>query len=123
MSIVVGGALVTLGVLLILITAVGLLRMPDVYSRMHGAAKTTSLGLGTTLVGAGVLHGEVGVAAKLVLAVLFLLLTQPVAVHLMARAAHSAGVPLWEGTHWDELRNGPPPERRGRSEPTADDLP
>lgn len=90
---------------LILVTSIGVLTFPDVYTRMHAATKTTTVGLAGIFVGAAILHGSLAVAVKLGLAAVFLLATQPVAVHLLARSAHRAGVPLWEGTAWDELRD------------------
>jgi monovalent cation/proton antiporter MnhG/PhaG subunit len=114
---VVGGVLTTAGVLLVLITAVGLLRFPDVFSRMHAASKTTSLGLGFTFAGVAVLHGTAATSVKLALAVVFMLLTQPIAVHLLGRAAHIGGVPTWEGTRWDELSDHRSPSREGPRRP------
>lgn len=107
---VLAGFFVVTGVGLMTITAIGLLRLPDVYSRMHAASKTTSLGLTFTFVGAAILHGTAEAGVKLGLAALFLLLTQPVAVHLLSRAAHRVRVPLWEGTLWDELAERYPDE-------------
>lgn len=115
MTSVVGQVLIAIGLLLILITGVGLLKLPDVFSRMHAASKTTSLGLTFVFIGTAFLHGTFEAGWKLVFATAFLLFTQPVAVHVLARAAHSAGVPLWDSTLWDELQR-PAPE-------TAEDEP
>lgn len=126
MSAIVGGTFASVGVALVLVTAIGTLRFPDVFSRMHAASKTTSLGLGSVFVGVAVLHGTASAWLKLTLAALFLLLTQPVAVHLLARAAHLGGVPVWEGTRWDHLRDrraaleGSDGDDRGGAEGPAD---
>ena len=72
----------------ILIGSIGLARLPDVFSRLHGPTKATTLGIGGLLLGS-VLHsaasGQVSVHELLVVA--FLFLTAPVGAHLIARAA------------------------------------
>lgn len=97
------GVLVGVGVAFVLLGGIGLLRLPDVYARMHAATKAPSLGVACILAGtAALLSSPVGVA-KLLVAILFLFATAPVAAHAIGRAAYRAGVPLWEGTLYDEL--------------------
>ncbi len=101
--IVVADALILLGVGLIVLAGLGVATLPDLFSRMHAATKTTSLGLSLLLLGTAVLHGTGYTALKLLLAAVFLFATQPVAAHVLSRAAHRAGVEVWEGTRWDDL--------------------
>lgn len=77
---------------------VGILRMPDAYTRMHVAAKSDTLGAGLWLVGLAVVAGEGVTSLKLVLLLAFIWLTSPTAAHCMARAARRTGVPPVRGT-------------------------
>ena len=72
-----------------LIGSIGLLRFPDVFTRLHGPTKATTLGVGGVLLGTIVylgLQGEAGVVRELLITV-FLFLTAPVSAHLIAKAA------------------------------------
>jgi multicomponent Na+:H+ antiporter subunit G len=86
-----------------LLAAVGVLRMPDLFTRMQASTKTGTLGLGCILLGVAVHFADLRVAATALLIVAFVFLTAPIAAHVLARAAYCAGVPLWTGTIRDEL--------------------
>lgn len=98
-----GNVLVGIGAVLIAVTGLGILRLPDVYARMHAATKAASLGLASILAGTTLLFPELEVALKLVVAIAFQVLTAPVASHMIGRAAYRAGVELWEDTLYDDL--------------------
>jgi multicomponent Na+:H+ antiporter subunit G len=100
---VVAGFLIGLGVALMMLAAVGILRLPDVFSRTHAATKSASLGLGCILAGTALILPDRISELKLVLAILFQFFTAPVAAHMIGRAAYRSGTPLWEGTLFDEL--------------------
>jgi multicomponent Na+:H+ antiporter subunit G len=87
-----GGGLVLVGSLFMMVGAVGLIRMPDVFTRMHGASVSDTLGGGLILIGLIVLAGLSLVAVKLAFLILFFGLMSPVATHAIARAALHAGV-------------------------------
>jgi multicomponent Na+:H+ antiporter subunit G len=87
------------------IAAVGIVRMPDLFTRMQAAAKTGTLGVGLTIVAVAIHFSDVGVTTRAVLVILFLFLTAPVAAHMIARAGYISGVKLWEGTVVDEMRD------------------
>lgn len=97
------GILIITGTLLMLIASVGLLRMPDVYTRMHAATKAVSLGAGLILIGVAVEFGNLMVTTKAITTTVFIFLTAPVAAHLLARAAYFRKVPRWDKTVIDEL--------------------
>lgn len=84
------------------VAGIGLLRLPDVLIRMHASTKAGTLGCGLVVLGIAAYTGDALAITKAVLVVLFLLLTAPVAAHLIGRAAYRSGTPLWEGTHVDE---------------------
>ena len=94
-----------------LLAAVGVLRMPDVFTRMQASTKASTLGLGCVLLGAALQFGDVGSIIRLASIGAFLLLTTSVAAHVIARASYLADVPLWDGTVLDERRRHSDPAR------------
>lgn len=102
-----------------LIAAMGVLRLPDFFLRMHAATKAGVAGAGLVLIGVGFAEPSAGMWLKVVLAIVFLLLTTPVAGHLLARAGYVAGVPLWGGTYQDELKHELPRGAFDRRVPAA----
>lgn len=95
--------LVIIGSLFILISAIGLIRMPDLYMRMSATTKAATLGVGFVLLGTAIHFWEVGIVSRAIIIISFLMLTAPVAAHMIGRAAYFDGVPLWKGTVHDEL--------------------
>ena len=81
-----------IGCLLILIGGFGINRMPDVYTRMHAASVSDTLGATLVLFGLMIEAGPTLVALKLAIIILLLLFTGPVATHAVARAALEVGV-------------------------------
>jgi multicomponent Na+:H+ antiporter subunit G len=88
----VSGALLVAGVAFCAIGAVGLIRMPDFYTRMHAASVADTLGAGLVLLGLILQAGFTLVMAKLVIIGMLILLTSPTAAHALARAAFLRGV-------------------------------
>jgi len=115
MSEIVAGALLLSGAFFVLVSAIAVLRFPDLYMRMHGATKAGTLGAGLILLGAAVLFGTLAVTVKATAVFVFLLLTAPVAAHVLGRAAHHDDVPKWDRTGLDELEG-----RYERSNPDHD---
>ncbi len=79
------------GTLFALIGGIGLIRLPDFYTRMHAAGMTDTLGAGGILVGLMFLSGFNLVTAKLVIILLFIFFTSPTSSHSVAKAAMGAG--------------------------------
>ncbi len=88
-----------------LLAAVGVLRMPDVFTRMQASTKASTFGLGCLLIGTALQMGDFGAFIRAASIGAFVLLTTPVAGHVIARASYFAKVPLWEGTVLDERRD------------------
>lgn len=84
--------------------AFGLLRLPDLYTRMHAVTKAGTLGVGLILVAAIVAFGDVSVTARALVALVFVLLTAPVSAHMIGRAGYLGGASLWEKTAFDDWR-------------------
>jgi len=95
-------ALMLLGGGFAAIAGIGVVRLPDVLIRMHASTKAGTLGVGLIVLSVAVHFGNPMVTSKAVLIVFFLLLTAPVAAHLIGRAAYRTGTPLWERTVLDE---------------------
>lgn len=92
------------GAAFVLLAALGVLRLPDVFTRMQASTKASTLGLGCLLIGAAIQLGDFASFIRVVSIGAFILLTTPVAAHVIARASYLADVPLWEGTVRDERR-------------------
>ena len=88
----IGYLFILLGVLAFVVSAIGLLRMPDLYTRMHVGTKSTTIG--TLLVIVGVMFIEPQWFLKLSLIAIFILLTNPLSSSVIARATHRDGLVL-----------------------------
>jgi multicomponent Na+:H+ antiporter subunit G len=96
------GGLFIAGSTLALLAGVGVLRMPDVFTRMQASTKASTLGLGCLLAGVALRNPEFAFVVRAASIAAFMLLTNAVAAHVIARAAARAGAPLWKGTLVDE---------------------
>jgi multicomponent Na+:H+ antiporter subunit G len=98
--------LILLGALLSLLSAFGLLRLPDVYTRSHAATKSATLGVICILSGTFLyfLIVEGYFSPRLILGIVFVFITAPVAGHLICRAAYRTQVPLSEMSVQDDLK-------------------
>ena len=96
------GGLFILGATLALLAGVGVVRMPDVFTRMQASTKASTLGLGCLLTGVALRNPELAFVVRAASIAAFMLLTSAVAAHVIARAAARGGAPLWKGTLVDE---------------------
>jgi multicomponent Na+:H+ antiporter subunit G len=96
--------LMSLGSLFVLLAAVGLVRMPDLYLRISVTTKAATLGIGLVLASAAIYFQETSITTRILAIILFILLTAPVAAHLLSRASYITGVPLWKNSVMDELK-------------------
>lgn len=96
-------ALLLAGTFFVLVSALGALRFPDLFMRMHAATKAGPLGAGLILAAAVIVFGATAVTTKAVLVFMFLLLTTPVGAHVLGRVAYYDGVHLWDRTEFDAL--------------------
>lgn len=99
------GVLCLIGLTFSVTGAVGILRMPDLYTRLQCSSKTVTMGLLPMLVALVVAKGVDTPYASRALVVAFLVLVlSPAASHALARAAYKTGVPMWSGAVVDEPR-------------------
>ena len=96
-----------------LISAIGILRLPDLYNRMHAASKSGTLGAGLTMAALAVHFHESAMTVEVLAIIAFIIATAPIAAHVIARAAYRTGEPLWDQSVIDELK--PPPEKSSKT--------
>lgn len=102
---VVASALLLAGVFLAIVAGVGLVRLPDVFSRMHAATKPATLGLLLVVLGGVLVMQDTSNSAKLLLVAAFQFLTAPVAAHMIGRAAYRSGTGALDDLVVDELKD------------------
>ncbi len=97
------------GTLFVFVAALGVVRLPDVPMRMHASTKAGTLGVMLIAIAMVFIYPELSIFARALALVLFMLLTAPVAAHMMGRAAYQSGermgVKLWEGTIIDQIQD------------------
>jgi len=101
-------ALLGIGSACALIGAMGIVRFPDVYNRIHANTVVVVGGAILTMMGAGILGGLGIFTLKAIVIIIFLFLTNPVSAHAIARAAHRSGVKLWRRSVVDKLKEEKP---------------
>ena len=107
---IIAGTIILVASVFALIAGIGLLRLPDFYVRMHAATKAGALAAGLVFCAVALEAGSLEVAARAIAGVLFLIITAPIAAHLLGRAGYKAGVPLWERSVMDQLNGKYDPE-------------
>lgn len=85
--------LASVGVLFMLISALGILRLPDVFTRMHAAGKAATLGVSCLLLAAGIFFGDASQFWRMVALIVLFFVTAPIATTTMARAAYRTAKP------------------------------
>jgi multicomponent Na+:H+ antiporter subunit G len=103
MNEIISALLLVLGSLFSFVAALGMLRLPDTVIRMHAATKAGTLGAGLILIAEAFFYAELGITLRALAAIIFLLLTAPVAAHLIGRAAYYSNIRLWHKTWIDQL--------------------
>lgn len=97
----------TIGALAILFASIGILRMPDFYLRLSVTVKAATMGVGLFLICTAIIFPDVSVTTKSIAISFFLILTAPVAAHMIGRTAYHTGIKTWDGTIIDELKDKP----------------
>lgn len=98
------------GASLMLLASIGIIRLPDLPTRMHASTKSGALGTSLIMVAVALAFSDMAVSARAFAIISFIILTAPVAAHVIGRAGYFVGVPLWEGTVKDALKENYDPE-------------
>ena len=99
--------LIAIGVMLNLVAALGVIRLPDVYTRNHAASKASTLGIMVILLATFLyfyfIEGHFN--SRILLGIVFFFITTPVAGHLVGRSAYHSGVKLCDKSLQDDLES------------------
>ena len=107
--------LCALGVFFSLSGAIGIVRMPDVYTRIQCSSKTITAGALPLLAGLALAKGPfTAYGSRALLVAVLLLLVNPIASHALVRAAYKTGVPMWSGVVTDQPGRLEPPSANRR---------
>lgn len=93
-------ALLAVGSFFLTVGTIGILRLPDVYNRLHANSKATTLGAASVFLAGFVYYGPQGPGLTSLVGVLFLFLTAPTGAHMISRAAHRLGVEFYGAADW-----------------------
>ena len=94
----------TIGTMSILLAAIGIVRMPDIYLRISVTTKAATMGIGLILIGAAMYFNELGITSRVIAIIFFMLLTAPVGAHMIGRASYFTGIKMWEKSEHDDLK-------------------
>ncbi|ERS84686.1 MULTISPECIES: monovalent cation/H(+) antiporter subunit G [unclassified Halomonas] len=120
--------LILVGAVFMLLAALGVVRLPDLLTRMHATTKAATLGATLIMLAVALHFAQVAVVARALGVILFILMTAPVAAHVIGRAGYFVGSRLWEGTvkdelkpHYDPLTHELKSGREGQGKPRPDE--
>jgi multicomponent Na+:H+ antiporter subunit G len=94
---------ILIGAVFGLLASIGIVRFPDLFTRLHAAAKAGVVGAGFILLALALVSLDIAVILRAMIAILFLLLTTPISAHLLARTSYKAGVKPGDLTKTDEI--------------------
>ena len=99
--------LIIIGLFFVIAGVVGVLRMPDTLCRLQSSTNIATMGAMSIILSAsiwGFANGQTSIGVKALVIMFFMLITNPVASHTMARAAYKTKTPLSKDTKWDHYR-------------------
>lgn len=100
-----GAGLMVIGAAFCCLAGLGILRFPDLYTRLHAASKAGALGADLVLLGAGVASADLLILVRCLLGLVFLILVSPVSAHLLARSALKSGTSPASNTSISEFED------------------
>jgi len=92
--------LIAVGSFFLVVGTVGLLRLPDVYNRMHATSKATTLGAASLFLAGLVYFGPEGAGLTSLVGIIFLFLTAPTGAHMISRSAQKMGIEFFGDADW-----------------------
>lgn len=97
--------LLIIGSVFILISAIGIIRLPDTFLRMSASSKASTLGFSLIIMGAIFFFGDYGITFRMLATILIIFITAPIAANLIGKAAYKSGSKLWHKSKTDELKD------------------
>lgn len=115
------GIFVVMGAMFALVASIGILRLPDFYTRIHAASKAGTVGSVLALVALAIVSVQTAEVLRAIAAIVFFFLTAPISAHLLGKAAYSAGYRMWSGSVLDEMDEdlSSPPTAHARNQEGA----
>lgn len=104
MNNIIGMIFIVVGLVFDFFGCLGLVRLPDIYNRLQASTKCVTFGTCSILFGAFLMLGITAAGIKVLLCIIFLVLTAPVSAHALARGAHISGVKLWKKSVCDKYK-------------------
>ena len=101
----------------LLVAAIGLVRLPDVFMRMHAMTKAGTLGISSLTIGVALHFGDTGTSLRAILIIVFFLITAPIAGHMIGRAAYHRGGVRLGGLVCDDYRGTVASRSDGKTDP------
>lgn len=101
---IISSVFIWIGVIFMIISAIGIIRLPDFYIRMSAITKAATLGIGFIVTGIGIYFNDLAIVTKVVAIIFFMFLSSPVAAHVISRAASQHHIPFWKITNLSEFR-------------------
>lgn len=101
---VVSAVLMLIGAVFVFLSAIGIVKMPDLYTRMSATTKASTFGLVFILIGTSLLWGEAGIIGRSLIIILFLFFSAPIAAHIIGRAGYADGIRLYHKTKVDQMK-------------------
>ena len=108
-------SLLIFGTFLSIVSALGILRLPDILMRLQAMSKASTLGITCTVAAVALYFNSAEISVRALFVITFLFLTSPILAHLIARNAYHSDAPLWKGTVCNDL-----PKQYKTSKPTED---
>ena len=102
MNQIIGYIVMGMGVTFLFLGALGVFRFPDVYNRLQAGTKCTTLGAFLSIIGTGII--EPAWFLKCLIIAIFVLFTNPISAHALARASYKSGVKLWDKSVVDKCK-------------------
>lgn len=101
---IISSVFIWIGVIFMVVSAVGIIRLPDFYIRMSAITKAATLGIGFIVTGIGIYFDDLLIVTKVVAIIFFMILSSPVAAHVISRAASRHHIPFWKRTRYNEFK-------------------
>ncbi len=102
---IISAALILIGTFFFCTGLLGLIRLPDIYTRIHSTGKCNTVGVASMVFGLVIYQGIDLMSLKLIFILVFILIINPTSAHVLARGAHKYGIDTYDGTDFDKYKH------------------